>query len=189
MLQEKSLERVGGTQEIRIKARVLAATHRDLEAAIDQERFRQDLFYRLSPVTIWVPSLRNRLEDIPDLVRHCLLHYSADVGVATPSIQLEAVDYLRQQPWLGNVRELQNVVQQALLLAGNHPITLAHVRAAHACGRSRKGISAQSLAGYLAGLLARAQQEDIPSARDLMIEDLERELFTLAIRLAHGNQA
>jgi DNA-binding NtrC family response regulator len=189
VLQERTLERVGGNKEIRVKARVMAATHRNLEAAITHEHFRQDLFYRLNPVTVWAPALREHLEDIPDLVRHCLVHYSADVGVVTPSIQLDAVDYLRQQPWLGNVRELQNVVQQALLLANNEPIALAHVQAALACARRPQGISGQTIASYLADVLAKAQQEKIKSARDLVTEDLERELFTLAFHLAAGNQA
>jgi DNA-binding NtrC family response regulator len=122
VLQEKYIQRVGGNEKIRVDARVLAATHRDLETAMKEKQVREDLFYRLSAMTIRVPSLRERSEDIPDLVRHCLSRFSGEAGVAAPSIQLEAVDFLRRQSWPGNVRELQNVIQRALLLARNHPI-------------------------------------------------------------------
>ena len=132
VLQEKCIQRLGGNELIRVDARVLAATHRDLETALKQKQVREDLFYRLSALSIRVPPLREHLEDIPDLVRHCLTRFSAEAGVAAPSIEVAAVDYLQRQPWPGNVRELENVVRHALLLALNQPIGLAHVQEAHA---------------------------------------------------------
>src|ERR1019366_1377457 len=131
-LQEKCIQRLGGNELIRVDARVLAATHRDLETAMKEKQVREDLFYRLSALTIRAPPLREHLEDIPDLVRHCLARFSAEAGVAAPSIEVEAVDYLRRQSWPGNVRELENVVRHALLLARHHPIGRAHVQEAHA---------------------------------------------------------
>jgi DNA-binding NtrC family response regulator len=189
VLQEKYIQRVGGNEKIRVDARVLAATHRDLETAMKEKQVREDLFYRLSAMTIRVPPLRERLEDIPDLVRHCLSRFSGEAGVATPSIQVEAVDFLRRQSWPGNVRELQNVIQRALLLARNHPIGLAHVQAAHARPDRPQPVPNQTIAGYVADLIARARQGKIANAHALMVEDLERELFTQAIHLAQGNQA
>ena len=109
--------------------------------------------------------------------------------MATPSIQLEAVDFLRRQSWPGNVRELENVIQRALLLAGNHPIGLAHVQEAHARAERPLAVPDQTIAGYVADLITKARQGKIANAHALMIEDMERELFTQAIQLAQGNQA
>jgi DNA-binding NtrC family response regulator len=188
VLQEKYIQRVGGNEKIRVDARVLAATHRDLETAMKEKQVREDLFYRLSAMTIRVPSLRERSEDIPDLVRHCLSRFSGEAGVATPSIQLEAVDFLRRQSWPGNVRELENVIQRALLLACNHPIGLAHVQEAHAHAERPLAVPDQTIARYFADLIANARQGKIANAHALMIEDMERELFTQAIQVAKGNQ-
>jgi len=188
VLQEKYIQRVGGNEKIPVDARILAATHRDLETALKEKQLREDLFYRLSPLTIRVPALRERPEDIPDLVAHCLARYGAEAGVASPAVRIEAVDFLRRQPWPGNVRELENVVQHALLLARNHPIGLAHVQEAHARAGRPLLVPDQTIAAYLAGLLARARQGKITNAHALMIADMERELFTQAIELAQGNQ-
>ena len=189
VLQERTIQRVGGNVNIAVDARVLAATHRDLETAMKERQFREDLFYRLNALTIRVPSLGERLEDLPDLVRHFLHRSCAEVGVATPSIRVEAVDYLRHQSWPGNVRELENVVRQALVFAREHPISLAHVREAHAHVARPAALPNQTIAGYVAELLAEARQGKVANAHARMVEDMERVLFTQAIELAQGNQA
>src|SRR5207244_5887952 len=97
--------------------RVIAATNRDLEAAIKQQQFREDLYYRLSVVVITLPPLRERKEDIPELVRYFLRKYAAELGVADPSIHGNATEFLQTQNWPGNVRELENVIRKVLLLA------------------------------------------------------------------------
>ena len=189
VLQERRIQRVGGNQKIAVDARVVAATHRDLETAMKEKQFREDLFYRLNALTIRVPPLGERLDDIPDLVRHCLCRSCEDVGVVTPSIRLEAVDYLQRQSWPGNVRELENAVRQALLLARDHPIGLTHVQEAHAHVGRPAALPNQTIAGYFAGLVAGAQQGKLTNAHARMMEDMEREFFTHAIQLAQGNQA
>jgi DNA-binding NtrC family response regulator len=189
VLQVKCVRRLGGNEVIRVDARVLAATNRDLETALKENRLREDLFYRLSALSIRVPPLREHLEDIPDLVRHCLSRFSAEAGVATPSMDVQAVDFLARQPWPGNVRELENVVQHALLLARNYPIGLAHVQEAHASAGGPPALPSQTMAHYFADLIAKARQGKIAGARAVMIEDMERELFAQAIQLAQGNQA
>ena len=97
VLQEKTIQRVGGKETISIDVRIIAATHRDLEAAIQEKLFREDLFYRLNVVTITLPPLHERSEDIPDLARYFLRKYSQEVGVAAPSITPEAIAVLQQR--------------------------------------------------------------------------------------------
>jgi nitrogen regulation protein NR(I) len=189
VLQEKTIQRVGGDQIIPVDVRVLAATHRDLEAAIEEKEFREDLHFRLSVVTISLPSLAERSEDIPELVRFFLHRYAKELGDDNPSIQAEAVAWLQTQSWPGNVRELENVVRRALLLARPFPISLEHVQQAVAKGRKPVAISNQSHAAYVAELLSRVQKGEEPEAYPKMIRDLESELFSQAIQLAQGNQA
>lgn len=188
VLQEKHIQRVGGNEKIQVDVRVLTATHRDLEIALKEGQFREDLFYRLSGVTITLPPLSQRSEDIPDLVKYFMQRSGDEVGVDAPSIQPEAIAYLQTQAWRGNVRELENAVRQALLLARNYPIGLEHAQEAYA--RTRKAILApdQTVADYLRELLAKAQRGELEGAHANMIEDMERELFARAIELAQGNQ-
>jgi DNA-binding NtrC family response regulator len=188
VLQEKSIQRLGGRDNLRIDVRVLAATHRDLEAAMREKQFREDLFFRLNVVVIEVPPLRKRPEDIPDTVRYFLARYGAELGIKEPSIHPEALRFLQQQPWPGNVRELENAVRKALLRARGYPIGLDD--ASRACaGSPALGVSRQSLAGCVSELLAAASRGEIENAHAALIEAAERELFTQAIQLAQGNQA
>ncbi len=189
VLQERCLQRLGGKESIPVDVRVIAATHRDLEAAIRDHQFREDLFYRLSVVVIALPALRERKEDIPDLVNFFLRRHAAELGVENPSIQPEAVEYLRAQNWPGNVRELENVVRKMLLQAQGYTINVDHVTRA----LSRTGLSAdanrQPLGEYVDALLAAAQRGEIEDVHQQLFQTVERELFSRAIQLAHGNQA
>jgi transcriptional regulator with PAS, ATPase and Fis domain len=116
-LQEKEVVRVGGEKPIPVDVRVVAATHRDLEARIAEGRFREDLYYRLKGVEIELPPLRERREDIPHLVRHFLEEFSRREGIAAPHFAKEALALLLEHDWPGNVRELQNVVDGSASLA------------------------------------------------------------------------
>src|SRR5438309_35978 len=115
VLQERSLQRLGGKETIPVDVRVIAATHRELESALQQKQFRDDLYYRLSVVVISLPPLRQRNEDIPHLVRYFLQKHGLELGNSRPSIHLEAIEFLKAQNWPGNVRELENVVRKSLL--------------------------------------------------------------------------
>jgi len=189
VLQEKYIQRVGGDEKISVDVRVLAATHRDLETALKENQFREDLFYRLSGVTITLPPLSQRPEDIPDLVIYFMQRSGGEVGVDAPSIQPEAIAFLQNQAWPGNVRELENVVRQALLLARNYPISLEHAQEAYARTRKSVLVSDQTIAGYFSELLTKAQRGEVEGVHAKMIEEMERELFARAIQLAQGNQA
>jgi nitrogen regulation protein NR(I) len=189
VLQERCIQRLGGEEVIPVDVRVLAATHRDLESAILEKEFREDLFYRLSVVTIHVPPLRDRPEDIPGLVRFFIQRHARDLGVERPSIQPDALSFLQRQAWAGNVRELENVVRRALLAAQPFGISMEHVQQLMAKSRKPAAAADQAHAAYITDLLARVQRGEEQDAYAKMIADLEPELFEQAIRLAQGNQA
>src|SRR5262252_8511802 len=126
VLQERCVQRLGGKETIPVDVRVIAATHRDLETAIQNKQFREDLYYRLSVVVITLPPLRDRKEDIPELVHYFLQKHGAELGNEKPSIHPQALDFLEAHSWPGNVRELENVVRKALLLAQGYTINLDH---------------------------------------------------------------
>ena len=188
VLQEQSLQRLGGKENIPVDVRVIAATHRDLERAIQKKEFREDLYYRLSVVTIRLPPVRERREDIPDLVHYFLQKHGAPLGVAQPSIHPEAMQFLQSQPWPGNVRELENVVRKVLLLAGRYTINTDHVRAATNRSAAPPESSDCSLRDFAAALLTAARRGDLANPHAHLLEAAEREIISQAIQLTHGNQ-
>jgi len=189
VLQERYIQRLGGEDVIPVDVRVLAATHRDLEGAIQEKEFREDLFYRLSVVTLNLPALRERAEDIPDLVKFFIQRSARELGAETPSIQPEALSLLQSQRWPGNVRELENIVRQSLLLARPFGISRDHVQQVLAKGAKPIAFAGQSHTEYIADLLGRVERGEEQDAFARLIADLEPELYAQAIRLAQGNQA
>jgi formate hydrogenlyase transcriptional activator len=117
VLQEQEFDRVGGTKTIRVDVRVLAATNRDLSAMVAAHQFRSDLYYRLNVFPILLPPLRERTEDIPALVRFFARNYSRRMNKKIESIPAEAMDALVRYPWPGNIRELENLVERAVILS------------------------------------------------------------------------
>ena len=116
VLQEHEFERVGGTRSIQTNVRVVAATNRNLQAAIQAGTFRSDLFYRLNVFPIDMPPLRERREDIPVLVEYFVGHCARKVGKNIQGITKESLDLLRSYPWPGNIRELQNVIERSVIM-------------------------------------------------------------------------
>ena len=116
VLQEREFERLGSTRTLRSDARLIAATNRDLEALVNEQRFRPDLYYRLNVFPVRVPSLRERPEDIPLLVRHFVQQLSRRFGKTIDAIESESMSAMTRYPWPGNIRELQNVVERAVIL-------------------------------------------------------------------------
>jgi two-component system response regulator AtoC len=117
VLQEKTFERVGGTETIKVDVRIVAATNRNLEERVQQGLFRADLFYRLKVVPIHVPALRERVEDIPAFVDYFVRRYADEAHVEVPIVSPEALKLLCRCPWPGNVRELGNVLERAVILS------------------------------------------------------------------------
>jgi formate hydrogenlyase transcriptional activator len=116
VLQEREFQRVGGNQSIRANARVIAATNRDLEAAIAEGKFRSDLFYRLNVFPIEIPPLRERREDIPLLVEYFIDRYARKAGKNFQAVSKKSLDLLQSYPWPGNIRELQNVIERSVVV-------------------------------------------------------------------------
>ncbi len=117
VLQEQMIERVGGSRPIRINVRVVAATNKDIEKAVAAGTFREDLYYRINVFPVTIPPLRERREDIPPLAQHFLAKYSAEVRKGPLTLADEAMEILMKAPWKGNVRELENVIERAVIYA------------------------------------------------------------------------
>ncbi len=122
LLQEKCVERLGGRETVSVDVRIIAATNRDLEQMLSAKSFREDLYYRLKVVTIWLPALSQRIEDVEPLAQYFLARYAAELGLKVPPITKGALNTLRQLPWPGNVRELANTIQKALIFNRGVPL-------------------------------------------------------------------
>ena len=115
LLQEGQFERVGGNETLTVDVRIVAATNQNLESMIDHGKFRRDLYYRLRGVTLSLPALRDRIEDIPELAHYFLFRFNRQLGTSVQSIATETLDRLQRYRWPGNVRQLQSVIREALI--------------------------------------------------------------------------
>src|SRR4030066_1050000 len=174
VLQDREFKRVGGTEDIRVDVRILSATNKDLEGAVREKQFREDLFYRLNVIQIRIPSLRERKEDIPLLTSHFLKRYSEELGKQISQISSEALRVLVQYDYPGNVRELQNIIERAMALETSQELT------------------AQNLSSYIEEQLPikkRPLDLEIPSEGvdlEKIVEDVERTLLLKALARTKG---
>ena len=130
VLQEGEVERLGSARTIKVDVRVIAATNKDLEEQIAKGAFREDLFYRLNVVPIWVPPLRERREDIPVLVRHFADAFSRDNNFRRKSVTSAAMERLRQHAWRGNIRELRNTIERLMIMSNGDTIDVGDLKLA-----------------------------------------------------------
>jgi DNA-binding NtrC family response regulator len=128
VLEDGRITPLGGSTEKQVDVRVIAATNAHLESKIAAGSFRQDLYFRLARCVVRVPPLRERPEDIPLLAAHFIAHFSAEMSLKPPAIHADALALLADHPWDGNIRELRNVIESALIASGGHEITPAHLR-------------------------------------------------------------
>jgi DNA-binding NtrC family response regulator len=194
VLQQKTFQRLGGKETLRVDVRVIAATHRDLKLAILENEFREDLYYRLNVAVIYSPPLRERREDIPSLVEYFMHRYGKELaGNPEPRIQDDALECLQEMSWPGNVRELENVVRRALV-SSHGSISLSDVLEAIAQDTVAKSAAPlpageQPLAAYISDLLARVMGGEMEDAHARVIAAAEHELFGQAIKRAGGDQS
>src|SRR5262249_26824464 len=184
VLQEHEFERVGESRTIRVDTRVVAATNQLLEDEIAAGRFRDDLYYRLNVVPIYLPPLRERREDIPLLGRFFLERYSEENRRDPPELTPEVLDVLMKHDWPGNVRELENYIERAVVLSAGRPLTPEMVRPIDRAEMARAGMRRAAPAGDLQGLIQQLVQpalRAVPAdSRDLygrVMDSVERELI------------
>lgn len=190
VLQEKTFERLGGNQTIQVNVRVLAATNRDLSKAIAAGDFREDLYHRLNVVSVWVPPLRERREDIPLLVAYFLNRFAAELQIANPLVAETALEPLCQYDWPGNVRELEHCVHRALIFARGHPIQAADLSALLGSDgpSSQPGerFDLQQLAHSVRSFLEHSGSQ---RPLDELLETVERLVLTEVLGRCEGNQS
>jgi two-component system, NtrC family, response regulator AtoC len=168
-LQEREFERVGGTKPIQVDVKIIAATNRDLNAAVKEGRFREDLYYRLNVIPISLPALRERKEDIPELARFLMQRFSLETKKNFTEITLEAMEKLLAYNWPGNVRELANVIERAVVL-----------------GQGPK-VAVQDLSPRIVSREPRDRPASLSYRKE--IEAYRRELILKALSQAQGNRA
>jgi transcriptional regulator with PAS, ATPase and Fis domain len=164
VLQELSFEPVGSTKTQRVDTRVILATNEDLAVAVQQGRFRQDLYYRVNVINIELPPLRERLSDIPLLAQHFLTRTSEEAGKKSNGFSEDALSALQRYQWPGNVRELQNVVERAVLLGRGPQVSVEDLPAHIAAGQP---LSLQPMAGK-----ALKEAMEVPE-RSIILDVLE----------------
>jgi DNA-binding NtrC family response regulator len=181
-----TFERVGSSEPVQVDVRVIAATHQDLEQLIAGGRFRQDLYYRLNVISITVPPLRERAEDIPELVMHFLKLHARRCSKAVVQIDDDALSVLKSQPWPGNIRQLENVIERAVVVAENGHISVAELpeELVGQIAPERPTIETR----YPLGGLAGDGRIGIQAERDFR-DRHERERLVRALAAANGNKA
>jgi formate hydrogenlyase transcriptional activator len=166
VLQEREFERLGSTRTLRTDARLIAATNRDLAAMVEEQKFRSDLYYRLNVFPVRVPPLRERREDIPLLVRHFVQQFSRRMTRSIETIPSEAMSALVRYDWPGNIRELQNVIERAVIVSTGPglKVPLDDLRARVSSAETSNGGSASEDAGKMRSVLEDAERKQILAA-------------------------
>lgn len=188
VLQEREFERIGSSKTIRVDVRIIAATNKDLHKAIHDGSFREDLFYRLNVVPIELPPLRERREDIPLLVEHFIKKYCEETGRNILHVDTAAMAMLQEHPWRGNIRELENCIERAVILAEDDTVEARHLLLAP------EGLNVQNAQTWAVSPLARSgsrltagsveQPEPLPTLREA-----ETRLVAQALERADGDEA
>jgi DNA-binding NtrC family response regulator len=171
VLQEREFERLGGTKTLKVDVRLIAATNKDLRAALEQGTFREDLYYRLNVVPIDIPPLREHKEDIPDLVNHFLMRFNHENGRRIESITPAALKLLMEYHWPGNVRQLENTVERAVALSSNPVIDVDAIQLDAGGNRNHASTTAPIL------------------PEGMTLEQWEDEIIREALRRSNGNKS
>ena len=187
LLQEKSIERIGGRETIPVDVRIIAATNRDLEAAMEQGHFREDIYFRLKVVTIYLPPLKERQGDIPLLAHYYMAKYSHEAGEGNPGITEDAMMALGLYSWPGNVRELSNVIRKILIFNRGNPVTLDEVaQNTMTEKKERKTSSEGAISEWIQDRLARGPEDNL---FDRCVDEFSALLITEALKKAEGNRS
>lgn len=193
LLQDGTFERVGGNEPLRSDVRLIAATNKNLETMISQNRFRLDLFYRLRGVTIELPPLRDRTEDIPEIAHYFLFRFNRDLGTGVSSIAEETLERLQLYVWPGNIRELQSVIREALVRSAG-PVLLPEFLPEHIGRESGESTAPLLSAGVLTwdSFAANVQNELSQGESGIYrraLEQFDQLLVNGTMERTNGNQA
>jgi len=169
VLQQKEIERVGGTETIKIDVRIIAATNRNLKEMVEEGTFREDLYYRLNVIPIFMPPLRERKEDIPLLIRYFITRFSIKMHKAPLSVNNDAMEVLIKHYWRGNIRELENFVERMIILTQDSKITL------------------QNLPSEIKAFKENGTKYVVPE-EGINLELVEKDFIEQALKLANSNQ-
>ena len=186
VLERMTFKRVGGTKDITVSVRVISATNQNLESMVREQRFREDLFYRLKVVPIRVPPLRERREDILPLARHFLAQFNRQFGKSFATIEPGAEQILVSYPWPGNIRELRNLFERIVLLSQGVRIQPQHLTAAIAPAPSRTDVSSLTV---LRGILEAGQIPEGGFDLEGTLGGIERDIIRRALDRSGGNQS
>ena len=189
LLQEKHIERLGGREVIPVDVRIIAATNRDLEAALAEGRFREDLYYRLKVVTLWIPPLRDRTEDIPLLADYFLNRFAKEMEIANPGMQKEAKSLMKNHPWQGNVRELSNTIQKALIFSRGGPIGLEDISKVIRSERSVQEVDDsvnEAIGQWIRTMLLSDVSKDMFNT---LMDQFAKTVIAEALQLTDGNRS
>jgi two-component system nitrogen regulation response regulator GlnG len=185
LLQDQTFERVGGNQVLQASVRVLAATNQDLTRLIEEGRFRRDLYYRLRVVTVEVPPLREREDDVTELAQYYLRLYNQELGLSFQGFSEQALALFRSYPWPGNVRELQGAIKEAMLRASGH-LLLPEFLPAGLQGQAPRPAEPRGL--DLDALIDRCLREKKGELYDEVTRAVERHIIARALRETRGHQ-
>lgn len=190
VLQEKEITRTGGNNTIQVNTRIVAATNQDLKEKVRSKQFREDLYYRLNVVPLELPPLRERSEDIPELVEYFLTKASDEYGTAATGVSKEAMDLLCHYGWPGNVRELENIIQRAALLSSDAMLNVSDFPmldagpSSEAENSSLEGLITQKLQSSL----AKIDLQDMSNLYEMVLHQMERPLINIVLEKTRGNQ-
>ncbi len=192
LLQERQIERLGGRDPISVDVRIIAATNRDLEQAVAEGRFREDLFYRLNVVSLHLPPLRERREDIPHLAKHFIGRLSQEMEIPAPDFTDEALSLLSAHSWQGNVRQLRNLLQRTLIfnrgaaINGQDIVRAMHTGADSQAAVLSSAVATPALAEYVRQFLSSNTGDN---AFDSLMDEMGALVVKEALTLCGGNRS
>lgn len=187
VLEDKSFERLGGNTTIKVNVRLITATNKNLEALIKEGKFREDLYYRLNVITISIPSLRERKEDIVQLAQYFLAKYAKELSKEMTKISPEALSVLQNYEWPGNVRELENIIKKAVVLGHGNYLLPEYVTVSEALAGGSDNLE-DELRSVLAKIIEAKSKLSGHSLYEDVIQDIEKQLIIAILKKTKGNQ-
>lgn len=192
ILEERKFYRLGSERPTPVDVRIIASTNKNLEKEVAEGRFREDLYYRLNAITIEIPPLRRRIEDVVPLIDHFLNKYSKELGVAKRTVSDDAKELVLSYNWPGNVRELENIIKRVLVLTSDSVITKETLieAAPHLEGRGRREQESfdQLIANELSYLIETGSGDSQGQIYDKIIKKVEKPLIEALLRITNGNK-